>query len=85
MCLGDILAVSIGVVVVCVGVLLWALPTVGQFGSDGIGVQRLAELTTGLGLTTVVIWGLLLYSLVRQARTSETTPSQQLGQVAERL
>lgn len=72
-CFGDVIAVLFGGVVFCFGVVVWVSPTIGLF-AGGIGVQRLAELTTSLGINTIVVWGLLLYSLGRETRSPERPP-----------
>lgn len=50
-------------IVLCLGLILWVSPEIGLFGSDIVGIQRLAELTTGLGINAIVVWGGLIYSL----------------------
>lgn len=72
-CFGDVLAVLFGGIVFCFGVIFWVSPTIGLF-KGVIGMQRLAGLTTSLGINTIVVWGLLLYSLGRETRSPGTPP-----------
>lgn len=84
-CFGDVIAVLFGGIVFCFGVIFWVSPTIGLFESV-IGMQRLAELTTSLGITTIAVWGLLLYSLGRETRSqgksSQPTPADGLARLS---
>jgi hypothetical protein len=83
-CFGDVVAVLFGGVVFCFGVIVWVSLTIGLF--DGvIGMQRLAELTTSLGINTIIVWGLLLYSLGRETRSQGKPPRPDLADGLPRL
>lgn len=63
LCFGDVIAVLFGTVVLCLGVVLWVSPEIGLFGADIVGIQRLAELTTSLGINAIIVWAGLIYSV----------------------
>lgn len=70
-CQGDVLCVLCGVIILCSGLGLWAAPP-GFGGEIASGIQRLGIVTTTLGVRTLGVCGLLLYSLSRAAPSSET-------------
>jgi hypothetical protein len=84
-CVGDVIAVLFGGVVFCLGVILWVSSTIGLFDGNIIEIQRLAELTISLGINTIVIWVLLLYSLGRETRSRGKRPRPHLANGPARL
>lgn len=71
------IAVLFGTIVLCLGVVLWVSPEIGLFGADIVGIQRLAELTTSLGINAIVVWVGLIYSIEdrRSGRFAVSYPS----------
>lgn len=70
-CAGDLLVAMLGVTVFAAGVVGWILSLLGWSSIAGHGSQQLAELTTNLGMNTTIVWGLLLYSLVRSPKDED--------------
>jgi hypothetical protein len=73
-CFGDVIAMFFGGVVFCLGITLWVSPMIGLFGEGVTGIEKLAELITSLGINTIVVWGLSLYSLDQGTRSQGKRP-----------